>query len=225
MSPFSKLCVLAASSLLLVSAQAEDPWRDLFDGKTFDGWRDHQAKGVSEKSWKIEDGCMVSQSVPGNIVSEEKFGDFELRFEWKVTKAANGGIFYRLAESAKVLHHSGLEYQVLDNVGQSGRPGNEQAGACYGLYAASKDVTNPVGEWNSGRIIVKGDKVEHWVNGVRVLSYEIGSEDWEKRVQAGPLRTHPELAKAERGHLALQNYHGHRVFFKSLQIKTLGEEK
>lgn len=206
-------------------APADEQWESLFDGKALDQWRDFQGESVSEKSWAIEDECIVSLSEPGDIVTREKYTDFDLRFEWKVTDAANSGVFFRVSEDESWLHHSGLEYQVLDNVGQAGRPSSEQAGACYGVFGPDEDVTNPASQWNTGRIVVDGDQVEHYVNGQSVLSYQIGSDEYQAKVASGPLKDHDGLAKQASGHIALQNYHGHKVYFRNIRILRLDDNE
>lgn len=199
----------------------EREWTPLFDGESMKGWRDFRGKKINAESWQVEDGTLMSLGKPGNIVTEAEFEHFELKFEWKVGEAANSGIFYRVDEEVEVLHESGLEYQVLDNIGQAGRPETEQAGACYGVIGPEKDLTRSAGEWNTGRIVVAKDHVQHYLNGQLIVEYTIGSDDYTKRVQAGPLRNHPKLAKTARGRICLQNYHGHRAWFRNLFVREL----
>jgi len=196
-------------------------WTPLFDGKSLEGWRSFRAPEVREASWRVEDGAIVSQSEAGDLITEARYDNFELAFEWKVSEAANSGVLFRVDEAAERIHHSGLEYQVLDNEGDAGRPLTEQAGAAYGIVGAPLDVTRPVGSWNEARLIVDGDRVTHVLNGVVLLRYEIGSDDWTRRVAEGPLRAHSSLGQSRVGHIALQNYHGHRVEYRNLRIREL----
>ena len=200
---------------------ADADWEVLFDGESLTGWRAYQGAGIPETSWCVEDGAIVSQATRGEIVTESTYRDFELEFAWKVTDGANSGVFYRVDESDEQVHHSGMEYQVLDNVGQAGRPLTEQAGACYGVVPAIVDATLAVGEWNEARIVVRGDHAVHRLNGQVVAEFWLGSEAWEQGVARGPLSSHAGFGKTVEGPIALQNYHGHRVAFRDLRIRRL----
>ncbi len=115
----------------------------------------------------------------------EEYGDFEMRFEWKITEYGNSGVIYRIATTEPYPWHTGPEYQILDNARHpDGQSPITSAGSNYAVNEPVKDVTRPVGQWNEGRIIAKGNHVEHWLNGVKVVEYEFGSADWNKRVQA-----------------------------------------
>ena len=219
--PLFAACALSLLCLLVGCQHppAAADWTPLFDGQTTAGWRDFQGDAVSPESWRVEDGCLVSQPTPGDIITLDRYADFELAFEWRVTDGANSGVFFRVDEAGDWLHHTGVEYQVLDNLGQPDRPGTEQAGACYGLYPPAQDATRPTGEWNHARLIVRGDHVTHTLNGVVLMEYDIGSSDWDQRVAQSPLRHHPGLGKTRAGHIALQNYHGHRAAFRNLRIR------
>lgn len=196
-------------------------WEPLFDGQSLEGWHTYQGDEISSDSWAIEEGAIVSLSERGEIATDASFGDFELEFSWRVTDGANSGVFYRVDEAAEWVHEVGLEYQVLDNVGQAGRPLTEQAAACYGVVPAAVDATLPVGEWNRGAILVKGDRVTHRLNGQVVAEFQLGSDAWSEQVEAGPMRSHAGFAGAARGPIVLQNYHGHRVAYRDLRIRRL----
>lgn len=216
--------LLALSLLASAASCTQDPtspeWVPLFDGKTFAGWRAYQGDEIAPESWRIEDGAIVSMSTPGEIITETPYRDFDLRFEWKVTTGANSGVFYRVTEAGKQIHHTGLEYQVLDNIGQAGRPLTEQAAACYGVIPASTDATRPVGEWNEAMIVVRGDHITHKLNGQTIANFEFGGPTWKQQVSDGPLSTLESLGQTRDGHIALQNYHGHEVAFRELHIRT-----
>jgi hypothetical protein len=207
----------------LVACASREPWTPLFDGVTTAGWRSAtQAEGVSPESWRVEDGALVSQATAGDLLSVSTFDDFELRFDWRVDEAANSGVFYGVDAAGEWLHHTGLEYQVLDNVGQAGRPGTEQAGAVYGIQAASGDHTRPAGQWNSGRIRVRAGVVVHSVNEHDVLTLDLRDPAFQERVAAGPLAAYAQaVATTAGGHIALQNYHGHRVAYRDLKVRRL----
>ncbi len=128
---------------------------------------------------------------------------------------------YRVAEAPELetVWQSGPEYQVLDDARHpDGRRPETSAGACYGLYPAPRGVVRPAGEWNEARIGVQGNHVEHWLNGQRVVSYELRSGDWEERVRRSKFATMPRYGREPRGHIALQD-HGDRVAYRNIRIR------
>ena len=140
-------------------------------------------------------------------MTTEQFGDFELSLEWKVSKNGNSGIIYRATTDGPSPWSTGPEFQVLDNAGHAdGKSPLTSAGSNYAVNPPLKDVTKPVGEWNSIRLIAKGNRIEHWMNGVKLLEYEVGSPDWEARVKASKFATMPGYGRAKRGHLVLQDH-------------------
>jgi hypothetical protein len=207
----------------LTDKEKADGWKLLFDGKTTKGWRAFKGKGVPDV-WKVIDGALVVSPKNGkdgnDILTEDQFGDFDLAFEWKVTPGANSGVLYRVTEEADAPYWTGPEYQILDNKRhEDGRDPLTSAASCYALYAPSEDATRPAGEWNHGRILAHGNHVEHWLNGKKVLAYDIGSDDWDKRLARSKFSDHKLFAKAKKGHIDLQ-YHGDEVAYRSLKIKT-----
>jgi Domain of Unknown Function (DUF1080) len=128
---------------------------------------------------------------------------------------------FRVSESGDATFHTGPEMQVLDNAGHpDGANPLTSAGACYALYAPTSDVTRPVGAWNEVRLIVNGTLVQHWLNGVRIVEYEIGSPDWLARLNVSAFRDFPAYGREPRGHIALQD-HGDRVAYRSIKIRSL----
>lgn len=222
--------VNAAPLNTLSADERKGGWRLLFDGKTLNGWRNYHEKQPGTE-WKVSDGAIVlnRHSEPGEsgelgegLMTEEEFGDFDLQIEWRVAPGANSGILYRVSESADQAHKTGIEYQVLDNKAHpdAKRAVNRQAGACYGLYAPVRDVTRPVGEWNTARIVVHNNHVEHWMNGTKLLSFELGSADWQKRIDKSKFKEFPDFGKAAKGHILLQD-HQHHVEFRNIKIHVL----
>jgi hypothetical protein len=118
-------------------------------------------------------------------------------------------------------YHTGPEFQILDNaVHRDGKTATRSAGANYDLHAPARDATKPVGEWNEVRLVLKGPHVEHWMNGVKLLEYELWSEDWEKRVQASKFAKMPGYGRSKRGSIVLQD-HGNPVSFRNIKIRPL----
>ena len=197
-------------------------WRLLFDGRTTAGWRGYRAEAVSG-GWKVIDGTLSRVGDGGDIITEEQFSSFELALEWRIGPGGNSGIFFHVVEDPALTYvwESGPELQILDD--QAHRDGlkpETSVGSNYALHARTSDVARPVGEWNEARIIVRGDQVEHWLNGTRIVAYQLGSEDWQERVRASKFRDMPKYGLARRGHSALQD-HGDPVSFRNIRIREL----
>ena len=206
-----------AESIMQPSRRGE--WRSLFDGKTTAGWRGYRQKTMPE-GWKVVDGALTRAGTGGDIITVDQFDDFELALEWKVAPGANSGVFFRVTENDEIMWHTAPEIQVIDNAYKGGLKPAQTAGSNYDLHAPSKDVSRKPGEWNELRILVKGNHVEQWLNGVKVVEYEIASEDWERRVQASKFKEFPAYGRARRGHLGLQD-HGDTVAYRNIRVREL----
>lgn len=210
----------------LAEAERRAGWTLLFDGRTLDGWRAYNGAGPAT-GWAVEDGAIVLAQPRGasDIVTTRQFGDFELALEWRVRPdgpPANSGIFFRAEEKAgEPIYYSAPEMQVLDDARHpDGRSLLTSAGAAYGLYPAPRGIAKAPGEWNSVRLVVKGKKVEHWLNGQQVVAYEIDGADWTARVRASKFAAWPRYARAMRGHIGLQE-HGSWVAFRNIRVREL----
>jgi alpha-3'-ketoglucosidase len=195
-------------------------WRLLFDGKTTNGWRGFRQQQMPE-GWKVVDGALTRAGRGGDIVTVEEFGDCALSLEWKLEANGNSGIFFRVTEDDPVMWHTAPELQLIDN-GYNKEPlkPTQYAGANYDLHPPSRDATKPIGTWNETRLLVKGSHVEHWMNGVKVVDYELWSDDWERRVKESKFKDFPRYARARRGHIGLQD-HGDQVAFRNMKIRNL----
>ncbi len=212
----------------LSQKEKADGWKLLFDGKTTDGWRAYRGKDIPDV-WKAIDGALVvsrnNGKNGGDIVTTDKYENFELVFDWKVTPGANSGVMYRVSESKGAPFETGPEYQILDNAKHSdGKNPKTSAASCYAVYAPTKDVTRPVGEWNQGRIVVNGNHVEHWLNGEKVVEYDFGSDDWKQRVAKSKFAKMDDYGKEKTGHIDLQ-WHGDEVAYRNIKIKVLEGSK
>jgi uncharacterized protein (TIGR03066 family) len=203
-----------------------DGWKLLFDGQTTAGWRGDNRQDIAGR-WRVADGALVLRPRPGpkvDLVTEDEYDSFELVFQWWIAPGGNSGVLYHVAESADPPHATGPEYQVIDTdevTGNSDRRRPETTTAsCYALYGPSRIPSKPAGEWNDGRILVSGNHVEHWLNGARVVEYEIGSPDWQRRVQASKFRDMPRFAQAAKGRIDLQD-NGAEVAYRNLKIRPL----
>ena len=208
----------------MASESPRDGWITLFDGTDLSAWRGYQREDAPS-SWQVRDGLLafVPGTGGGDLITREQFDDFELQLEWRVGPAGNSGIFYRATEDHEEIWHGAHEMQILDDAGhQDGGDPSTSAGAAYALYPSSADVAKPAGEWNQVRIIARGPHVEHWLNGVKVVEYEIGSEDWNRRMRASKFVEHPGFGEARRGHIGLQD-HGDPVWYRNIRIRPLTE--
>lgn len=223
-------CILAAACTgraqtppnTLSAKERADGWKLLFDGKTTNGWRGYRKKTMPD-GWQVRDGALVRAATAGDIVTEQQFDNFELQFDWKVTKGANSGVFYRASEEYPAVYESAPEYQVLDNGGHpDGKSPKTSAGSNYALDAPVRDVTKPVGEWNHARIVVDGHHVEHWMNGVKLLEYELNSPKWKEEVAASKFKQWPAYGTLSKGYIAIQD-HGAEVAFRSIKVRPVSE--
>lgn len=195
-------------------------WRLLFDGRTTAGWRGYKIDSM-RAGWQAVDGALTRVGPGGDIVTRERFRDFELSLEWTVAPGGNSGIFYRASEDDDAIYWTAPEMQVLDDGAHPDAQSRlTAAGALYGLYPAPAGVVKPAGEWNQGRIVVRGNHVEHWLNGVKVVECELGSADWEARIKASKFAPHARFAKNAEGHIGLQD-HGDRVAYRNIKIREL----
>ena len=211
----------------LTEAEIEEGWKLLFDGTSTEGWRSYNGEDFPEKGWEVDNGMLtvVSQGGGGDIITEEKYGNFELKLEWRVQKSGNSGIFYRAMEQpTQPIYWSAPEVQILDNENhpdaEMGENGNRKAGSLYDLIPAEPQNANPYGEWNSVKIVAEGPKIEHWQNGEKVLEYELWTNEWYEMIRNSKFETHPEFGDARKGYIGLQD-HGDRVDFRNIKIKVL----
>lgn len=212
--------VPATNAVVLSQQERAAGWRLLFDGSSMQGWRGY-GRADMPAGWTVENGMLVRSAPAADIITTEQFGNFELALEWNVAPGGNSGIFYRAVEGPDAIYMSAPEMQVLDDARHAdGRSPLTSAGANYGLYAAPPGVVRPAGEWNSVRIVANGNHVEHWLNGTRVVEYELGSQDWTQRVKGSKFNDWPLYGKAARGHIGLQE-HGDRVAYRNIRIRPL----
>lgn len=217
----------------LTEQEKADGWKLLFDGKTTAGWRGAHKSAFPDSGWAIENGELVvlpsgggEARHGGDIVTVDEYGNFELKLEFKLTAGANSGIKYFVTEKEKPNGSAiGLEYQILDDerhpdAGLGSHEGSRTLASLYDLIKAENKTAKPVGEWNAARILSKGRRVEHWLNGVKVLEYERGSAGFRKLVAESKYKIWENFGEAEAGHILLQD-HGDRVAFRNIKIKVL----
>jgi cytochrome c len=205
---------------VLTEAEQAEGWRLLFDGKTTAGWRGYGKKEMG-KSFAVEEGSLVRVAGGGDIITDEQFTDFELSIDWKISEGGNSGVFYRVNESLSVGYLSGPEMQVLDNARhQDGGNPLTSAGSAYAVLAPAKNVALPANKWNKARLLVRGNHVEHWLNGVKIVEYELNSDAWNAAVAQSKFKNEKRYGREPTGHLVLQD-HGDRVAYRNIKIREL----
>ena len=204
----------------LSDAERGAGWRLLFDGKTTAGWRNYGKTAISD-GWVVQDGALTRVGAGGDIITNDEFRNFELSIDWKIEPGGNSGIFYRAAEDSDEIYWNAVEMQVLDDAKHpDGQSSLTSAGAAYDLYPAPRGHINPGGEWNTARLVVNGNHVEHWLNGFKLLEYELGSRDWDAKVVGSKFKPHPRFGKNASGHIGLQD-HGNIVAYRNIKIRVL----
>ena len=195
-------------------------WESLLGEQVEDTWRGYQHESMPD-GWKMVNGDLSRIKDAGAIITTAQFENFELRFEWKVEHGGNSGVFFGVSEDGAVAWHSGPEYQLLHNAGHpDGQAAITAAGSNYAVHPPIEDMTNPVGEWNRSRLRVNRGHVEHWMNGMYLLSYDIGDDEWQRRVTDSKFSELPLYGQNRRGHIAIQD-HGDPVWFRNMKIRAL----
>lgn len=204
---------------VLTAKEKASGWKLLFDGTTMTGWRVWKKAGV-DAGWRVEDGALVcaDPKATDDLITVGKYGDFELAWQWRIAPKGNSGVYFHVLEEGEHGYESGPEYQMLDNA--RGVPPQERAGSLFGLYAPSVDIPRPVGEFNESRLLVRRGHVEHWLNGVKVVEYELNSPAFKSVMAGTKFARWPLFATAATGHIALQD-HGAVVAFRDIKIRPL----
>jgi hypothetical protein len=232
------LSLLQSTPNTLTPAEHAAGWRLLFDGRTLAGWRGIGYDTVPSTHWVVVNGAIkkiASGNVPrvadgrpavgGDLETRDSFADFELSFEWKVTPGANSGVKYNVSEAMSLAQgHSalGFEYQILDDDRhEDAKLPSHRAGALYDLVAPNEQKQlRPVGEWNRSRIVFRGNHGEHWLNGQKVVEFELGTARMDSLLAASKYKTIPGFGDKRRGHIVLQD-HGDEVYFRELKVRPL----
>jgi hypothetical protein len=213
--------------------EKQEGWMLLFDGTTMNGWRGAYLDSLPAKGWEVKEGILIVQAsgggeaaYGGDIVTLEQYSSFELVVDFKMTEGANSGIKYFVTEQQPKTPGSakGLEYQLLDDArhpdAKLGINGNRTLASLYDLIPATNKPVHPVGQWNHARIVVRGNHVEHWLNGIRVLAYERGGKEFLAHKAESKFKDLDGFGEAPKGHILLQD-HGDRVFFRNIKIRIL----
>jgi hypothetical protein len=214
---------------IICQAQS-NKWTVLFDGKSIDQLRGYKMTTFPDQAWKVEDEALVAQTGVANVdfITKENYKDFELEFDWKTSVGGNSGVFYHVKEVSD--HQSGngnspnwlndFEMQLLDDIGFNDKAPIRSAGSLYDLIMPTNKQLKPVGEYNTSRLIVKGNHVEHWLNGNKILEYEAGSDAMNKLIKESKFKNNLIFGKSTDGFIMFQ-HHGQKVWFKNIKVRKL----
>jgi hypothetical protein len=211
-------------------AQQTNPWVTLFDGKSVEALRGYKLDTFPAGAWKVEDGALVTQTgVPNvDLVTKENYRDFELTFEWKVSEAGNSGVFFHVQEDADQQAGNGnspnwldnFEMQILDDINFNDKEPKRSAGSLYDLITPQNKKLKPVGQYNQARLVVNRGHAEHWLNGVKVVEYQIGSPQLTQLIKASKFSSNPKFARSTDGRIMFQ-HHGQQVWLKNIKVRRL----
>jgi hypothetical protein len=208
----------------LTEEQTNEGWKLLFDGQSTSGWKMYQDK--ENDSWEVVDGTLhckpfESATKRADIMTVEQYDNFELVFDWKISFQGNSGVMFRVTEEFVEPYKTGPEYQVIDDEGYPGDLKDTQlTGGSYDMYVPSDPKVNPIGQWNSSKLIANGNHIEHWLNGSKVVEYEINSDDWKKRKDGSKWKEDASYGIVPKGHIDLQD-HKNEVWFRNIMIRPL----
>lgn len=218
------LCALAASGCHTPRhASDPKPWEVLFDGTSVYHWRGYQRNTFPDKAWAVENGTLktIKGGETVDLVTKDQYQNFMLDLEWRISSNGNSGVLIRVTEDAKQTWQSGPEMQILDDDAHAAHPNPKtSAGALYDLIAPVNKHLNPVGEWNHVGILVDGDHVEYWLNGYKVVQYELNSDELGSLIARSKFKSLPSFGRADNGYIALQNHHS-EVWFRNIKIRRL----
>ena len=211
---------------ILTEQEISAGWKLLFDGKTLEGWRMYQNKAAD--AWGVKDGelyCKGSETdksdLRADIITDDQYENYEFSIDWKISPEGNSGIMYHVTEEFDAAYLSGPEYQLIDDEGFPEKLEEWQKTASdYAMYSATSRPVNPIGQFNTSKIVVNGAHREYWLNGVKVVEFEAWTPEWENRKKTGKWKDTPGYGLAKKGHICLQD-HGGGVWFKNIKIRIL----
>jgi hypothetical protein len=225
---FSASSIFAKKPNTLTVKEQKEGWILLFDGKTMNGWRDYNGTTLTEP-WHVVDGCIQAKGAgsdgSGYLVTDKEYENFELSWDWKLSKGGNSGMLYHVVERPqfKVPYVTGPEYQLIDEPNFPEKLQEwQKLGADYAMHIPNFSLMkiNPAGKWNNSKIVFDNGHVEHWLNGIKILEFESWTDDWFARKNSGKWLNAPEYGLAKSGLICLQD-HGYPASFRNIKLKEL----
>ncbi|GAB3936716.1 3-keto-disaccharide hydrolase [Larkinella terrae] len=211
------------------SKPVQSGWIWLFDGSNTSQWTSAKAAGFPKEGWSIENKTLIANKGGdkskrgGDLISTRKFSNFDLRFEFKLTPGANSGLKYfvkKYPDGAWL----GCEYQIIDDANNkdiaADKDDKRRTAGLYELFAPTSRKLKPIGQWNEGRVVVKGKHVEHWLNGTKVLEYERGDDRFKAAKAQSKFKAVEDFGTMESGYFLLQD-HGDESAFRNIKVKEL----
>lgn len=215
----------------LTKVEKKEGWVSMFDGKTFEGWKNWNGDQVT--GWTVEDGCLVGEGlggdIGGDIVSIKEYENFHLKWEWKLGPHGNSGVSYHVVEDPRYNagYETGPEYQMIEDDDFRDENGDpypleewQKTAADYAMYTPNDLKQVNLRDWNSSQIVFTPEKAEYWLNGKKVTEFVPWSEDWNKRRNSGKWDQYPDYGLSKTGKILLQD-HGSKVWFRNIKIKEL----
>ena len=195
-------------------------WTPLIDAG-MSQWRGFKSDTMPT-GWAVVGDVLSKDGSIGDLESRTQYANFELEFDWQVSKLGNAGVFYRMTEEYDKPYWSAPEYQLRDDeLDPNDKNLLQAAGAAYAVYPPPAGVVKPADEWNSARIVVAGNFVEHWLNGQQIVQYQLGSPDWTAKVKASKFAEYPNYGLAKRGFIAIQGDHSGKLSIRGMRIREL----
>jgi hypothetical protein len=220
------ICISLFCFFMGSNTESQNGWKNLFDGKTTNGWHTYGKNGVNQR-WKVADGALYIDSTVqegGDLVTDKEYENYDLKLEWKISKNGNSGIIFNVHEDAAKYaetYKTGPEVQVLDNDGHpDGKILKHRAGDLYDLIKSSSEPVKGPGEWNAVEIINNKGKLQIFVNGTNVVTTTMWDDNWKQLIAGSKFKNMPDFGTFKKGHIALQD-HGDAVWYRNIQIKQL----
>ena len=223
---YASLMLLPCATVSLGIADETHPaggaaWHSLLEERSAPAWRGWKEPGLPA-GWHVAGGVLSKEGPVEDLVTSRNYGNFELELEWKIGKAGNSGIFYRGTREYDHIYWSAPEYQLLDDAhAEDGRSRLTAAGSAYALYGGPAGIVRPFDHWNRARLLVQGMHVEHWLNGQKVVEYELQSPDWKRKVAASKFAAYPNYGLATTGLIGLQGDHPGALAIRHIRIREL----
>lgn len=207
----------------LTKKEKKEGWVLLFDGTTMNGWRAYKNK--EQEGWGVKDGELYCKAEGvtkrADLITANQYENYELQIDWKISPKKNSGIIYMATEENGASYESGPEYQLIDDLGYPAKLNDKQlSGSNYDVHAPSAKTAKPAGEFNHTRIVINKGHVEHWLNGTKVVDYQLWTPEWEQLKANSKWKDVKPYGMSKSGHIALQD-HGGGIAFKNIKLKPL----